>query len=118
VLDKNYLDKQCFWTRDKKGSTAEVDFVYQTQGKIIPIEVKSGANSHLRSLQSFMKTEGASMLGVRVWPGAFSVDDVNVQPDTFSVDSVKVSETQSTYRLVNVPFYLVGQLDKIINRLL
>lgn len=106
LLDKNYLAQQCFWVRDKKGSNAEVDFVYQTRGMIIPIEVKSGANSHLRSLQSYMRTEGAPMLGVRVWPGAFSVDDV------------KVTESQSVYRLVNVPFYLLGQLDKIIDSLL
>jgi hypothetical protein len=106
VLDKNYIDKQCFWARDKKGSTAEVDFVYPTQGTIIPIEVKAGANSHLRSLQSYMKVEGASMIGVRVWPGMFSVDEVKVQ------------ETQSTYRLVNVPFYLIAQLDKIVEGLL
>jgi hypothetical protein len=106
VLDRNYLDKQCFWVRDKKGSTAEVDFLYQTQGIVIPIEVKAGANSHLRSLQSYMKAEGASMLGVRVWPGNFSVDEVKVQ------------DTASTYRLVNVPFYLVGQLDKILASLL
>jgi predicted AAA+ superfamily ATPase len=106
VLDKNYVDQQCFWVRDKKGSTAEVDFAYPMQGKIIPIEVKSGANSHLRSLQSYMNNEGASMLGVRVWPGQFSVDDVKVQ------------ESQATYRLVNVPFYLVGQLDKILEKLL
>jgi hypothetical protein len=106
VLDRDYLDKQSFWVRDKKGSTAEVDFVYPTHGKIVPIEVKAGSNSHLRSLQSYMKTDGASMLGVRVWPGEYSVDEVKVQ------------ETQSTYRLVNVPFYLVGQLDKIIDGLL
>jgi hypothetical protein len=93
-------------TKSGKGSTAEVDFVYQTQGKIIPIEVKSGANAHLRSLQSYMKNEGATMLGVRVWPGEFSVDEVRVQ------------DTQSTYRLVNVPFYMVGQLDRIIEQLL
>jgi hypothetical protein len=106
VLDRNYLDKQCFWVRDKKGSTAKVDFLYQTQGIVIPIEVKAGANSHLRSLQSYMKAKGASMLGVRVWPGNFSVDEVKVQ------------DTASTYRLVNVPFYLVGQLDKILASLL
>jgi hypothetical protein len=46
------------------------------------------------------------MLAVRVWPGMFSVDEVKVQ------------ESQATYRLVNVPFYLVGQLDKILQRLL
>jgi predicted AAA+ superfamily ATPase len=106
VLDRNYMDIQYYWTRDKKGSMAEVDYIYQTQGKIIPIEVKSGTNSHLRSLQSFMANDGAAMLGVRIWPGPFSVDDVNI------------IGTQSTYRLVNVPFYLVGQLDKIINGLI
>jgi hypothetical protein len=106
ILDRNYMDTQCFWVRDKKGATAKVDFVFQTQGCIIPIEVKSGTNAHLRSLQSYMKTEGASMLAVRVWPGMFSVDEVKVQ------------ESQATYRLVNVPFYLVGQLDKILQRLL
>jgi hypothetical protein len=106
VLDRNYMDIQYYWTRDKKGSMAEVDYIYQTQGKIIPIEVKSGTNSHLRSLQSFMANDGAAMLGVRIWPGPFSVDDVNI------------IGTQSTYRLVNIPFYLVGQLDKIINGLI
>jgi hypothetical protein len=53
-----------------------------------------------------MANDGAAMLGVRIWPGPFSVDDVNI------------IGTQSTYRLVNVPFYLVGQLDKIINGLI
>jgi hypothetical protein len=106
ILDKNYQDKQCFWMREKKGATAEVDFVYQREGTIIPIEVKSGANSHLRSMQSFMRMEGAGMIGVRVWPGAFSVDEVKVQ------------QTDATYRLINVPFYLIGSLDRILDRLL
>jgi predicted AAA+ superfamily ATPase len=106
VLDRNYMDTQSYWTRDKRGSTAEVDFVYQTHGKVIPIEVKSGANSHLRSLQSFMANDGAPMFGVRVWPGEYSVNDVNIVG------------TQSTYRLVNIPFYLVGQIDKIVSELI
>jgi predicted AAA+ superfamily ATPase len=100
------MDTQSYWTRDKRGSTAEVDFVYQTHGKVIPIEVKSGANSHLRSLQSFMANDGAPMFGVRVWPGEYSVNDVNIVG------------TQSTYRLVNIPFYLVGQIDKIVSELI
>ena len=31
-----------FWARDKKNSQAEVDFVIQHKGYIIPIEVKAG----------------------------------------------------------------------------
>lgn len=105
VLDRNYIDSESYWVRDKKGSNAEVDFIFQYGGMVIPIEVKSGANAHLRSLQSFMTIEGASGIGVRIWPGRFSVDDV------------RVLATEGTYRLINIPFYMVGQLDNILAKL-
>lgn len=104
ALDRNYLDTQCFWVRDKKGSNAEVDFVFQIQGKVIPIEVKSGSNAHLRSLQSFMSVEGASGVAVRVWPGKFSIDEV------------KNPLAGTHFRLINLPYYLVGALDRILLR--
>lgn len=104
VLDRNYINRQNFWVRDKRGSNAEVDFILPYAGKIIPIEVKCGINSHLRSLQSFMATEGACGIAVRLWPGELSIDDV-INP-----------QTSSSFRLVNVPYYLVGQLDKIIEK--
>lgn len=103
-LDRNYSNNQLFWARDKKGSNAEVDFVFQYQGRLIPIEVKSGSNAHLRSLQSFMGTDGATDIAVRVWPGPFSVDEV------------RNSVTGVSFRLVNLPYYQVGQIDKIIAR--
>ncbi len=46
--------KRNYWMRNKRGSTAEVDFVYIHDGKIIPIEVKSGHNAHLKSIHQFM----------------------------------------------------------------
>lgn len=105
-LDRTYTATQCFWVRDKKGSNAEVDFVFQAGGALVPVEVKSGSNAHLRSLQSYMALEGSAGLAVRIWPGAYSVDDVKIQG------------TGSTFRLVNLPFYMVGQLDRIIDPLL
>lgn len=103
-IDKNYIDSQNFWTRDKKGSNAEIDFIFPSAGKVFPIEVKSGANAHLRSLQSYMSIDGAPQTGIRIWPGPLTVDDVkNVISGT-------------TFRLINVPFYLVGHIDTIITR--
>ena len=104
ALDRNYQDCQCYWVRDKKGSDAEVDFAMQIGGKIIPIEVKCGQNSHLRSLQSFTALDGAHDLGVRIWPGPFSVDEV------------KNVISGSTYRLINLPFYLTSSIDRIVTR--
>lgn len=104
-LDRNYSDKEMFWIRDKKGSVAEVDFIFQVDGKVIPIEVKSGSNAHLRSLQSFVAQPGAPDLAVRIWPGRFSIDEL------------KNTLTGSTFRLVNLPFYYTGAIDEIISRL-
>lgn len=101
VLDRNYRNEQFYWVRDKKGSNAEVDFVWQHNSSLLPIEVKSGTNAHLRSLHSFMSLPDAPELAVRVWPGEYSVDDV-------------VSPTGHPFRLINVPFYYVGVLDKVL----
>ena len=42
VLDRHYKEEQCFWMRDKAGTTAEVDFIWPSMTGIVPIEVKSG----------------------------------------------------------------------------
>lgn len=42
-----------YWTSE--APAAELDFVLQKEGKIIPVEVKSGANTHARSLNHFRK---------------------------------------------------------------
>ncbi len=103
VLDRNYRNEQYFWVRDKKGSNAEVDFVWQYQSAILPIEVKSGTNAHLRSLHSFMSQPDAPDVAIRIWPGEFSIDEV-------------VSPTGHPFRLINLPFYYVGVLDKVLEK--
>lgn len=101
VLDRHYRDEQCYWVRDKNGSNAEVDYVWQAGCDVIPIEVKSGANSHLRSLHSFMSLPDAPSVAVRVWPGEYRVDELE-------------SPTGHRFRLINIPYYYVGQLDGVL----
>lgn len=103
VLDRNYREQQHFWVRDKKGSTAEVDFVYQHGARIVPIEVKAGTNSHLRSLHTFVNLSGQDVVAVRVWSGEFSVQDIATP-----------APEQKPFRLINIPFYYIGQLDRIL----
>jgi hypothetical protein len=86
--------------RDKQGSDAEVDFVWQRDSQLIPIEVKSGHNSKLKSLHLFMD-EAPHDIAVRVWSQPFSVDEVKTQKG-------------KKFRLINLPFYYVGVLDKVL----
>ena len=41
-----------FW---RSGNTAEVDFIYEKQGRIIPVEVKSADNTQAKSYKQFCK---------------------------------------------------------------
>lgn len=103
TLNNKVGQRRNFWARNKAQSPAEVDFVYQVDSQIIPIEVKMGHNSSLKSLHSFM-LQSPNDLAVRVWPEAFSVDDV------------KNSLTGKTFRLINMPFYLVGALPDVVRK--
>jgi hypothetical protein len=38
------------WVREKKNSNAEVDYVIQNAGRVVPVEVKAGATGALRSV--------------------------------------------------------------------
>lgn len=91
-----------FWVRDKSQSSAEVDFVVQYKTWAIPIEVKSGHNAKLKSLHQYMD-EAPHAFAVRVWSQALSVDEV-------STSKGKV------FKLINVPFYYVCILDKVLDK--
>ena len=50
-LMKIYIDDNILYYR-----SAEIDFIIQREGKIIPIEVKSADNTRARSLRVYMDT--------------------------------------------------------------
>ena len=106
VLDRHYQDEQYFWERDKKGTTAEVDFVWQEGARLIPIEVKSGTNSHFRSIHSFVNLSDGIVIAVRVWSGELSVQHVETP-----------APEKKSYTLINLPFYYVGQIDHVLEAL-
>ncbi|MCB1118519.1 MAG: ATP-binding protein [Chlamydiia bacterium] len=81
-----------FWVREHSTSGAEVDYLYQMDSQIIPIEVKAGAIGRLRSLKGFIEEKG-SPLGVRIWQGPLEYHQ----------------------KVLSVPFYLVSELPHLIN---
>ena len=88
-----------FWAKPNNG--AEVDFIFMHESKVYPIEVKSGTNSHLRSLQSFMDNSDID-IAVRIWSNSYSVDEVKTPKGKM-------------FRLINLPFYLTGNLHRILD---
>ena len=96
----NILETLRFWTREKKDSSAELDYLCNFNGDVIPIEVKSGATGRLRSLHLYME-ESDSDLAIRLYAGQFAIDDIT------TLNGKK-------YKLLNIPYYLVGKLEEYV----
>lgn len=101
TLEDRVGQHRAFWARPNNG--AEIDFIISHNSKLYPIEVKSGTNAHLRSLQVFMDNSNAD-IAIRIWSKPYSVDKVQ-------------TPTGKEYSLVNLPFYLIGNLHKILDEL-
>jgi hypothetical protein len=98
------LDKLNFWVREKKTSNAEVDFVFSFEGKLIPVEIKSGKEGTLKSLHLFMD-EAPHAYAVRFYSGELRV-------------TYAQTTSGKTYQLLNLPYYLGTQLEKYLNWLI
>ena len=87
-----------FWCRESPQSNAEIDFVVPFQNHLVPVEVKSGATGTLRSLFEFMDRTNHP-IAVRFFDSFYSQHDVTTTKGT-------------KFKLLNLPHYLAGQLDK------
>ncbi|MBF0547595.1 MAG: ATP-binding protein [Candidatus Riflebacteria bacterium] len=48
-----------YWAREAKSSTAEVDYLIARQGKVFPLEVKTGKSGSLKSLHRYLQEYGS-----------------------------------------------------------
>lgn len=90
-----------FWVREKKTSSAEVDYIVLIDGKLIPVEVKSGTEGKLKSLHMYMDMAPHN-LAVRIYAGKLSITET------------KTPKGKMFY-LLNLPYYLVSRLEKYVN---
>lgn len=49
-LMSGHSSRLFYWSREARGSSAEVDYLVVREGRVVPVEVKSGAGGSLRSL--------------------------------------------------------------------
>jgi predicted AAA+ superfamily ATPase len=103
VYSDNRFMPSAYWRRDKQGSEAEVDFIYPYNSLAIPVEVKSGHNSKLKSLHQYMEVTPHS-LAIRIWSNPFFFFDVT-------------TPSGKKFQLINLPFYYIGVMDKVLEHI-
>jgi predicted AAA+ superfamily ATPase len=102
LLARQYsaLHSLSFWVREKPTASAELDYLYPYDGKLIPIEVKSGSEGALRSLHVFMDMAPHNM-AVRFYDGKVDISTITTQAG-------------KTYYLLNLPYCLVSQIQQYL----
>lgn len=103
-LTPSVRSKLNFWVPKKSNSQAELDFVLPLKDMLIPIEVKSGASGTLRSLHRFVD-EAPHDIAVRIYAGSYKIENTS-------------TISGKRFRLINLPFYLIGQVESILENVL
>ncbi len=98
------LQKLHFWVRQKKQSDAEIDFIYPYKGKLVPVEVKSGAKGHLKSLQVFMDLSPLHF-AIRFYAGSRQLD------------KLRTTRGKAFY-LLSLPYFLASRIEPYIDWLI
>jgi len=104
LLSSNTLvsAKRYFWVREARNAQSELDFLHYFDGHVLPVEVKSGYNSKLKSLHWYMETSSEN-IALRFWGQPFSTDIVT-------------TPSGKQFRLYNLPFYYAGVLDAFLKK--
>ncbi len=98
-----YIDKQLYyWSRNKKNSEAEIDYLIEIDRSILPVEVKAGKAGTLKSLHIYM-AEKKKNIALRV-----NADKPSIAQIKTSVLSEK-KQLKAEYTLYSIPFYLLNE---------
>lgn len=81
-----------YWARQKRGSTAEVDYVTEIKDQVIPIEVKAGKSYALKSMELFLNEKQHSPYGIHFSPKNFGFKSKIRQFPLYAVRKALVQE--------------------------
>ncbi len=94
-----------YWNRPERGSTAELDYLIQSRGRILPVEVKAGNTGRLKSLQTFIQEKNAP-IGIR-----FNSDP----PSVYETRTAVAGKEPRRFTLLSLPLYLAEQLQRLLD---
>ena len=110
LLSSSLNRELTYWLREGKASNAETDFVVSFDGRIIPIEVKSGSSGSLKSLHQFVGEKQVST--------AIRFDSCMPSTQRVNTSIQKAGRRIDVdYHLISLPLYLVERLPELIETL-
>lgn len=71
--EANKPQQAFYWHKEAGPTNAEIDYLAQINHEVIPVEVKAGTGSTLRSMHHFLETHSTSPYGIRFSTQNYSV---------------------------------------------
>lgn len=111
TISPPYIDpKLYYWIREEKNANAEIDYLYQHNNSIYPIEVKAGKTGALKSLQVYLFEKKLNH-AIR-----FNLDVPSVGKFKTKVRA-RNEEAEIEFTLISLPLYLCFRLPALLNSL-
>jgi predicted AAA+ superfamily ATPase len=106
---KCYEEPQLYcWMRQKRNTSAEVDFLVQAGINIVPVEVKAGKTGRLKSLHVFI-SEKKRDFAIR-----FNADT----PSICDMQTSVAGKPTHKFKLLSLPLYMVGQTQRLCREMI
>lgn len=92
-----------YWNREKRGASAEIDYLFQIDDRIVPVEVKAGTTGTLKSLHVFVQQKKT--------PAAlrFNLD----YPSVHKMDARVMAGMPHPFTLISLPLYMVLESERL-----
>ena len=104
LLTDPHRDAELFYWQRGGGRPGEVDYVIQFQSRVVPVEIKAGAEGSMKSLHQFMFD--------RNFPLAVRAD--RALPGLATLELKMTRGDHVHYELVSLPVYLLWNLGEIL----
>ena len=109
TIPPHFIEKNLFyWLREKKNSNAELDYLWEHENKIVPIEVKSGKAGTLKSLFVYASEKNKNQ-AIRLNINTPNVEDIETQI------RLKAKNQTVKLQLLSLPLYLTYRIDDLLN---
>ena len=94
-----------YWCREKRQSSAEIDYILNYGSKIIPVEIKAGKTGTLKSLHVFIQEKQLNY-GVRF----------NADKPSYCEIPISLPGASGKFSLLSLPLYMVEELSRMVNQ--
>lgn len=99
--DPQGLNALYYWHKESRAEQGEVDYLISLHNQVIPIEVKAGSGTTLRSMHMFLETHKESPYGIRFSTQQYSVHEKIQSYPLYAIAQIMCEKNNAMKQAIN-----------------